>query len=75
MMNAGCFSFEVISCPEVRNAPAGFRDVPICAIMVFIALIILIILLIVCAEVRLNAGTTENGEAPERDSCGRIRCV
>lgn len=43
--------------------------------MVFIAMIILIILLIICAEMRLNADTTENGETPEKDSCASIRCA
>lgn len=65
MMNAGCFSFEVISCPEARNVPAGSPDARICVIMVFIAMIILIILLIVCAEVRLIGDMTASGEAPE----------
>lgn len=75
MMNAGCFSFEVISCPEARNDPAGSPDVRICVIMVFIAMIILIILLIVCAEARLIGDMTVNGEAPDQDFCERIRCA
>lgn len=65
MMNAGCFSFEVISCPEARNVPAGSPAVRICVIMVFIAMIILIILLIVCAEAPLIGDMTASGEAPE----------
>lgn len=75
MMNAGCFSFEVFSCPEVQSVPVGFPDALTYAITVFTALIIPSILLIGYAEAQLNAGTTENGEAPELDSCGRIRCV
>ena len=75
MMNAGCFSFEVISCPEVQSVPADSPDVRICVIMVFIAMIILIILLIVCAEAQLNVDTTENGGAPELDFCASIRCA
>lgn len=65
MMNAGCFSFEVISCLKARNVPAGSPAARNCVIMAFIALIILIILLIVCAEARLNADMTVNGDAPE----------
>lgn len=65
MMNAGCFSFEVISCQETRNVPVGSPAVRICVIMVFIATIILIILLIVYAEVRLIEDMTASGEAPE----------
>lgn len=75
MMNAGCFSFEVISCPEARNVPAGSPDAQICVIMASTALIIPIILLIVCAEVRLIGDMTANGETPDQDSCERIRCV
>lgn len=75
MMNAGCFSFEVISCPEARNDPVGSPAVRICVIMVFIAMIILIILLIVYAEVRLIGDMTASGEAPECDSCESIRCA
>ena len=44
-------------------------------IVVFIAMIILIILLIVCAEAQLNVDTTENGGAPELDFCASIRCA
>jgi len=44
-------------------------------IMVFIAMIILIILRIGCAETPLNVDMTVNGEMPEQDSCGRIRCA
>ena len=73
MMNAGCFSFEVILCPEARNVLAGSPAVRICVITVYIALLIPIILLIVGAEARLNVDTTENGGAPERDFCERIR--
>jgi len=43
--------------------------------MVFIAMIILIILRIGCAEAPLNVDMTVNGEMPEQDSCGRIRCA
>ena len=75
MMNAGCFSFEVISCPEVQSVPADSPDVRICVIMVFIAMIILTILLIICAEMRLSADTAANGETPEQDSCASIRCA
>ena len=75
MMNAGCFSFEVFSCPEVQSVPVGFPDALTYAITVFTALIIPSILLIVCEEARLNADTMENGVAPEQDSCGRIRCA
>lgn len=73
MMNEGCFSFEVISCPEVQSGHAAIRVARIFVITASTALIILTILLIVCAEARLNADTTENGEAPERDFCERIR--
>ena len=75
MMNAGCFSFEVISCPEVQSVPAGSSDVRIYVIMVFIAMIILIIRLIIYAEMRLSADTAANGETPEQDSCASIRCA
>jgi len=44
-------------------------------IMVFIAMIILIILLIICAGMRLSADTAANGETPEQDSCVSIRCA
>jgi len=43
--------------------------------MVFIAMIILIILLIICAGMRLSADTAANGETPEQDSCASIRCA
>ena len=75
MMNAGCFSFEVFLCLEVQSVPVDFLGAQNCLITAYTALIIPSILLIGYAEARLNAGTTENGEAPERDSCGRIRCV
>ena len=75
MMNAGCFSFEVNSCPEVQSVPAGSPDVRICVIVVFIAMIILIIRLIIYAEMRLSADTAANGETPEQDSCASIRCA
>lgn len=65
MMNAGCFSFEVFSCPGVPSVPVGSPDARICVIMVFIALIILIILLIVCAEAPQSADMTASGEVPE----------
>ena len=55
--------------------PADSPDVRIYVIMVFIAMIILIILLIVCAEMRLSADTAANGETPEQDSCASIRCA
>lgn len=75
MMNEGCFSFEVFLCPEVQSVPAGFPDVRIFVITASIAMIILIILRIVCAEVPLNADITANGEVPEQDFCEKIRCV
>jgi len=43
--------------------------------MVFIAMIILIILRIGCAEAPLNVDMTVNGEMPEQDSCVSIRCA
>lgn len=75
MMNAGCFLFEVSLCPGVQSVPVGSPDVRIYVIMVFIAMIILIILLIDCAEVPLIADMTESGERPGQDSCESIRCA
>lgn len=75
MMNAGCFSFEVFSCPKDPNVPVGSPDARTCAITVFIAQIILIILLIVCAEVPPSVDTTANGETLDPDFCERIRCA
>ena len=72
MMNAGCFLFEVSLCPGVQSVPVGSLDVRSCVIMVCIAMIILIIPLIDCAEVPLIADMTESGEMPEQDSCERI---
>ena len=44
-------------------------------IMVFIAMIILIILRIGCAEAPLNVDMTVNGETPEQGFCERILCA